>query len=341
MPARRPEELLGAVGHELARQDGVVARRQLLAAGLRPHDLERLVRRRVLAPLCRGVLVDHTGPPTWRQRSWGAVLALGPAALVGPSALHLARGEEPRADAVVHVGIDGRRGTPAPLAGVSVRHLSRLDEVVMWHLGPPRQRLEEAVLDAALEAPDPLGVVGVLAAAVGSRLTTADRLSAVLARRPRAAGRRWLEGVLADVAGGTCSVLEHGQLVMVERPHGLPRATRQLAERGRAGRVYRDAAYGRAAYVELDGRLHERFGTRDLDLDRDLDVAAAGGATVRLGFGQVYDRPCRTAAGLSRFLLHRGLVFLPTGCEPACPVWEVKRALVRGSLAPGAGDPRT
>lgn len=301
-----PEELLAAVGHELARQDGVVARRQLLAAGLGPHDVERLVRRRVLAP--------------------------GPAALVGPSALQLARGEQPRADALVHVGIDGRRSTPAPLAGVSVRHLSRLDEVVMWHLASPRQRLEEAVLDAALEAPDPLGVVAVLASAVGSRLTTADRLSTVLARRSRAAGRRWIEAVLADVAAGTCSVLEHGQLVGVERPHGLPRATRQVAEQGRAGRVYRDAAYGRAAYVELDGRLHERFGTRDVDLDRDLDVAAAGGATVRLGFGQVLDRPCATAAGLTRFLWQQGVVFVPHGCAPGCPV----ETLVRGTCAPGA-----
>ena len=30
----------------LALQDGVVARRQLLAAGARPHDLDRIVRRR-------------------------------------------------------------------------------------------------------------------------------------------------------------------------------------------------------------------------------------------------------------------------------------------------------
>lgn len=267
MPGDHPEKLLEVVRHDLVRQEGVIARRQLLAAGLRPHDLDRLVRRRVLAPLCRGVLLDHTGPPTWRQRAWGAVLALEPAAIVGLSAIHLERGEVPPPSAVVHVGIDGRRATPAALPGVAVRHLSRLDEVVMWHLGPPRQRIDEAVLDVALGARGRLAAVAALASAVGSRLTTADRLSAALARRPRAARRRWMERLLADVAAGTCSVLEHGQLVRVERPHGLPRAQRQRAEAGRAGRVYRDAAYGRTAYVELDGRLHERFGTRDDDLD--------------------------------------------------------------------------
>lgn len=331
MSSRQPEELLLAVRDELARQDGVVTRRQALRAGLQPHDLERLVRRRALAPLHRGVLVDHTGPPSWRQRAWGAVLAPGPAAVVGGSAIDLARNLDLPADRVVHVGIGGRRSVPAPLPGVVVRHLSRLDEVVLWHLGPPRQRLEEAVLDVALGARDRLDAVGALASVVGSRLTTAERLSRTLALRPRAPDRPWVVDVLEDVAAGTCSVLEHGQLTLVERPHGLPRAERQRPEAGRAGRVYRDAVYGRTAYVELDGRLHDRFGTRDDDLDRDLDVAAGGGTTVRLGFGQVFGRPCTTAVGVTRFLWHCGVVFVPHGCGPACPVG----ALVRGSLAPG------
>ena len=54
----------------LAVQSGVVARRQALAAGLTEHDLRRLVRRRELTPYHRGVLLDHTGDPTWVQRGW-------------------------------------------------------------------------------------------------------------------------------------------------------------------------------------------------------------------------------------------------------------------------------
>jgi len=47
---------------------------QALAAGLVDHDLQRLVRRRDLTRLLRGVYVDHTGEPTWQQRAWAAVL---------------------------------------------------------------------------------------------------------------------------------------------------------------------------------------------------------------------------------------------------------------------------
>jgi len=56
-------------------QDGVIARRQLLALGFAPHDIARLLRRRELARAFDGVYVNHTGPLTPRQRTWVAVLA--------------------------------------------------------------------------------------------------------------------------------------------------------------------------------------------------------------------------------------------------------------------------
>ncbi|SDS15340.1 hypothetical protein SAMN04488570_1250 [Nocardioides scoriae] len=298
--------LLLLLADYLGRQDGVVSRKQALAAGLRQHDLDRLARRRLLVPLLRGVLVDHTGEPTWRQRAWGAVLATWPAAVAGESAIALAEGRLPGPRETVHLVVAGDRARPAPLPGVRVRHRSRMEETVHWHLGPPRQRLEEAVVDLAAAAHDEGAAVAVLAAAVNARGTTAARLAAAVAARPRLARRDRLVSVLDDVARGTCSVLEHGFLVHVERPHGLPRAERQQADQGRAGRVYRDAVYGQGCLVELDGRLHERFRSRDADMDRDLDAAAAGGVTVRLGYGQVFSRPCATAAALVRVLHQRG-----------------------------------
>jgi len=55
------------------------------------------VRQREWAPLHRGVYVDHTGTPTWRQRAWGAVLHCWPAGLADESALiaHGLRPEDP------------------------------------------------------------------------------------------------------------------------------------------------------------------------------------------------------------------------------------------------------
>jgi len=44
-------------------------------------------------------------------------------------------------------------------------------------------------------------------------------------------------------------------------------------------------------------------------------VVAEDGTTVRLGFGQVYDRPCSTAAKLAKVLQRRGWTGTPTLCE--------------------------
>src|SRR5688572_8275468 len=76
----------------LVDQSGVVTRRQALSAGLAPHDLARLVRRRELSPLHPGVFLDHTGEPSFQQRAWGGVLLLEPAALAGVSALRAFEG---------------------------------------------------------------------------------------------------------------------------------------------------------------------------------------------------------------------------------------------------------
>lgn len=149
--------------------------------------------------------------------------------------------------------------------------------------------------------------ISTLADAVQARLTLAPRIQEALADRTRIARRDFLNGVLDDIAHGTCSVLEHGYLNRVERPHGLPTAHRQLRPSTRAP-VYRDVDYaGFGLTVELDGRLfHDNADARDADLDRDLDAAIDGQVTVRLGWGQVYRRPCRTARKVGLLLQQRG-----------------------------------
>jgi hypothetical protein len=281
----------------------VVSRRQLVELGCAPHDVRRMVRRRELVVWLPGVYVDHTGKPSWLQRAWGDVLALWPAALSHESALRVASGN-PRHDTglLMHVAVDRDR-SPAPPPGVRLHRLADLDTKVLWHLGPPRVRFEEAALDVASEARDDFAAVAVLADAVQSRRTTAARMETALAGRSRIARRPFLRAVLTDVGQGTCSVLEHGYLTRVERPHGLPAARRPLCESPR-GTVYRDVAYRELGrIVELDGLLfHESATDRDRDLDRDLAVAVDGRVTVRLGWGQVFGRPCRTAAQIARWL---------------------------------------
>ena len=288
-------------------QDGVVSRRQLLEAGLSPGDLARMVRRRELARVHDGVYVDHTGPLTWHQRAWAGVLYAWPAALTHRSAIRAAEGPGRRDahDRVIEVAVDGQRHQSEP-PGVRIRRMRGFHERVQWNLGPPRVRYDDAIVDVAADAPSDLDAVAALADACGSRRTTAARLLRTLGQRQRVHRRTWLEGVLEDVAQGTCSVLEHGYLDLVERPHGLPTGRRQASHRHQGSTVYRDVDYD-GLVVELDGRLfHGSAQARDLDLERDLDAAVGGAETIRLGYGQVFERGCATAARLGLVLQRRG-----------------------------------
>ena len=191
-----------------------------------------------------------------------------------------------------------------------------------WNTSPPRVRYEEAVLDVVAGLASEWDVIEACAAAVRGRCTTAERLAQALDARHRFPRRAWLGRVLADVAEGAASVLEHGYLHRVERAHGLPAADRQQADRVAGGRIYRDASYpAHALDVELDGRLdHSALTDRDRDLERDLHTATNGRRSVRLGWGQVYERPCRTAAQVARLLAIGGWEGTPTPCSPSCPI---------------------
>ena len=295
----------------LRQQSGVMSRRQALDAGLQDHQIRRMLRRNEWARVHHGVYVDHTGPPSWLQRAWAAVLYAAPAALCLESAMSI---EGP----LIHVAVSRHRAMLVEPDGVRIHHLDHLDERVLWNLGPPRLRYEEAALDIASRATG-FDAIAVLADACQSRRTTADRLLRVLDSRRRVRGRGWLRAVLVDIAEGSCSVLEHGYLNRVERAHGLPRATRQTRSTSSVGVCYRDTEYGEKLVVELDGRLfHDSASARNRDFERDLDAAVDGRSTVRLTYHQVFERSCRTAAKIAQVLRQHGIAVTGHDCGPGC-----------------------
>ncbi|WP_036420350.1 type IV toxin-antitoxin system AbiEi family antitoxin domain-containing protein [Mycobacterium sp. 360MFTsu5.1] len=299
------------IAEVLGRQAGVIARRQVLEAGRHDPYIRRMLRRNEWARIHDGVYVNHTGPPTWQQRAWAAVLYAAPAALCLESAMW-------REGPLIHVAVDVNRTVLVEPDGVRIHHLAQLDQRALWHVGPPRVRYEEAALDVACRTTE-FEAIAVLADACQSRRTTAQRLLAALDGRARIPRRRWLRAVLVDIADGTCSVLEHGYLNRVERAHGLPRATRQARSRSSAGVRYRDIEYGQRLVVELDGRLfHDSAAARNNDFERDLDAAVDGRLTVRLSYQQVFDRPCQTAGKIAQILKQRGVEVYGHPCGPAC-----------------------
>src|SRR4051812_7296687 len=75
-PARfRCETVVGMnVSELLVVQHGVISRAQVLEAGERDRDIKRRLARREWSRLHPGVYIHHTGPPTWDQLVWGALL---------------------------------------------------------------------------------------------------------------------------------------------------------------------------------------------------------------------------------------------------------------------------
>ena len=280
-------------------------------------------------PIHRGVYLTHTGEPSWLQRAWAAVLSASSfrdgrpegAALSHESALRVCDGPGRRDanDDQLHVAIEEDRHVAAP-DGVVLHRTHDLAGRALMALAPPRLRYEDALVDVAAHAGDRLAVVGMLTDAVGARRTTATRLIECVGRRARLADRTWIVSVLADAAAGTCSVLEHAYLRDVERAHGLPTALRQQRVVTEGGVIYRDATYD-GVVVELDGRaFHEGSAQREADLERDLAAAAAGEVTIRLGWGQVFRRPCQTARSLALVLRSAGVPVTPRACGPGCLV---------------------
>jgi hypothetical protein len=304
----------------ITEQAGVVTRAQLVRGGVGKQEIRRRTRRRELVRVHPRVYVTHTGPLTWEQRAWAAVLYAGPGAALCAESLDASR----RDAAPIHVAIDQRRRV-VPVAGVVLHRVTGLSQQTLPGSRPPRLRLEDNALMTASAASTELDVIAALGAPLGRRTISAGMLAAALARHPRMRHRRFIAAVIDDLSAGACSVLEHAYLLRVERAHGLPTATRQALRVASDGLQYRDVAYETfGLVVELDGRLgHDSWEGRGRDADRDLDdLALNGDVTARLRWHQVFGTPCRTADRIARVLQRRGWEGRPRHCGPDCTLPE-------------------
>jgi hypothetical protein len=314
----------------LASQDGVIARWQVLAAGGTRSDITRRLARREWARIHPGVYVNHTGPPSWNQLAWAAVLYYWPAALAGPSALHAhkVRGYEPRDGGPIHVCVDRTRSVTRRV-GIVVHQIARADTLWQENLSPPRQTVEHALLDVASRKKRLESVIAAVADAVQAGRTTTARLWTALGERRKLRHRALLRSVLTDVDDGVRSVLEQRYYRKVELAHGLPRAKRQqpLVLGGKKG--YPDVEYaGFGVLVQLDGRVgHTDSLDKWADLERDLLAVVESILALRVGWAQVLD-PCRLAAIVGRILQRRGWTGQVTACGPKCTALD----------APGASE---
>jgi very-short-patch-repair endonuclease len=312
-------------------QHGVIARWQLAQAGDGGRIADPQLHIGRWQPLYRGVYATFTGQPSRMAMLWAAVLRGGPgAALSYDTAAELDRLVD-KPSRCIHVTVGpvrqptlSSRERQGLAPKIVIHRCARLDQARHPARIPPRTRIEETTLDLIQASPSIDQALAWLTSACGRRLTTPELLLAAMAARPRLPWRSELAGALTDVGDGIHSVLEWHYVRGVERRHGLPRAKRQAASRIGGRTRYLDNHYQDfGVAVELDGQAAHPAETRWRDIHRDNASAEAGIVTLRFGWADVTQEPCRVAAEVAKVLRNQGWTGRPRPCGPGCAAISV------------------
>jgi hypothetical protein len=313
-------------------QSGIVSRGQALRHGLDDDTIENRMRSGRWRAVHRGVYSAFTGPLSREAALWAAVLRAGRGAVLshqtaaelhGMTALPGMTGDR---SAVIHLTVPLSRH-PVPVQGAVVHRSDRIGAAAHPAQLPPRTRVEETTIDLTQSAATLDEAYDWICRAVGGRLTTAARLRAALENRPKVRWRAGLSIALAETGSGLHSALERRYVHDVERPHGLPAATRQ-AQTGRIPRArYVDNLYEAAGLaVELDGQIAHGIQQHRADLRRDNAHTAAGIATLRYNWADVTQRPCIIAQQVAEVLARCGAPVILRPCRPGCPAGRSGRS---------------
>lgn len=309
--------------HLAAQQHGVVSRRQLLALAFTHAQAQQCVSNGRWRALLPGVYITFTGPVSSMALVWAATLYAGNGAAVSHSTALWLAGVLDGLPRPLHISV-GHDRRVRQQRGLQIHRMSALDqesEVVLHPTArPPRIRIERAVLDQAALGTDVVAVDLVLRA-VQRRLTTAARIRECLSLVARHRWRTLLLEVLSEAAAGVASPLELRYLHHVERPHGLPKGSRNQPEKAPSGSGswYRDVRYSTwRTVVELDGAQAHPVERSFRDFRRDNHAAIAGDTVLRYGWRDVVANPCEIAAQVQAILQALGWTGSAVACRPGC-----------------------
>lgn len=326
----------------LDRQDGVLALRQALEAGVTEAQIRNQVRSGRWRVMHRGVYTTFNGTAGRPAELWGALLRTGTDAVLSHETAAEVYGLTDRRSRLIHVTVphDSNPERCGRIAGVAVHRSRSLALVRHPVLTPPRTRVEETVLDLIETARTPYEAYDWICRAIGRRLTTSGRLLSALRARPRFRWRRQIELALGHAEGGALSFLEIRYQRGVERPHGIPTARRQVRIGQATGNRYLDNLYERyQACVEIDGSAAhpEDEQWRDKNRDRWNSIHERI-ETIRVGVVDLWTQQarCETAADVATWLTGRGPAVGYPCSRPDCPVVAPGPALALGP-APRSG----
>jgi very-short-patch-repair endonuclease len=295
-------------------QGGVVSRRQSIGFGLTPTVLGRLEANGHLGRLETGIYLVPDVEPSWLGRVWAGVLIGGPDARVGGLTAGGLLGLVDHQALPIEILIPfGRRLADRPWL-VFRQERDRV-RAASTRAEPPRTRIEDTVLDLCAAGSE-TACVDWVTKAVQRRLTSPQDLHAALGRRSRQPHRKFLAGLLTDVASGVHSTLEHHYLHDVEKAHSLPTGSRQRRTAG--NNEFVDVVYlGRILVVELDGKIGHVGEGRFRDRRRDNRNVRQGLPTLRFGWHEITEDPCGVALEVAEVLIGLGWSGYPERC-PRC-----------------------
>ncbi len=272
-------------------QHGVVARDQLVGAGLSRHAIAHRIAKGHLHPLYRGVYAVGHRSLSAHGRHLAAVLACGPRAVLSHRSAAVLWGLLQAGEHPVHITAPTHRRGPA---GVRL-HGSLTGEVVRRD-GIAVTTPARTIIDLAATAPrEELGRA--LEEARLQRLVTDGDLQRGVRCRP---GARALRDLLAHEPSFTRSEAEHRLLSLLRRA-GLPKPLTNVRVAGHEVDVL--WAHERLI-VEVDGfAFHSSRAAFERDRARDADLQARGYRVVRVTWRQLTTRPEELAARLGGALV--------------------------------------
>jgi hypothetical protein len=279
------KERLARVASLATSRSGVLARRQLEAAGWTDSQIDHELRFERWQSPAPGLVVLNTGVLDDVQRHWVGVLHAGSGAVLSHLTAVRTAGLQWVGGGVIDV-LSPKGDLVAPLDGYFFHQTRRPYRAwVRPAAGPPRLPLEHAALLAAERDHLVRRAIGLLAACVQQRLTTADRLRGTIPQIRKLRHGQTFRLVLGDIAGGAHSFAELQVGSLCQRAGLVPPDWQVVRVDKQGRRRYLDCSWvladGRVVVLEVDGSFHGEVAAWWNDMRRERAVVIQNSIVLR------------------------------------------------------------
>jgi hypothetical protein len=285
-------------------QEQVLSRAQLRAVGWTDAQIDHEIRYGRWHAPAWGVVALQNAPLAYDQRLWLGLLHAGDGAVLTHLTACRRAGLEWKGDeATIHV-LTPKGDLVDPLDGFFFHQTRRPYRrwVVPTTSGPPRLRIEHAALLTAERDRYIRLAVGLLAACVQQRLTTAEKLLVAQPAIRKLRHGAFFSLALGDIAGGAQSFAEIHVGELCQRA-GLAQPARQAIRLDTDGRRrYLDCEWelpdGRVVVLEIDGSFHLKVGAWWRDMKRERAVVLSRSTVLRCASIELRLEPWEVMADL-------------------------------------------